>query len=40
MIPCHRVIRSDKQLGGYSGHGGIETKKRLLISEGYIDFKA
>ena len=40
MIPCHRVIRSDKQLGGYSGHGGIETKKKLLISEGYVDFKA
>ena len=39
MIPCHRVIRSDKKLGGYSGHGGIETKKRLLIKEGFIDFK-
>ena len=39
VIPCHRVIRSDKKLGGYSGHGGIETKKRLLIKEGFIDFK-
>ena len=39
IIPCHRVIRSDKKLGGYSGHGGIETKKRLLIKEGFIDFK-
>ena len=38
-IPCHRVIRSDKKLGGYSGDGGIETKKRLLINEGFLDFK-
>jgi len=33
-IPCHRVIRSDGSLGGYSGRGGIKTKKKLLISEG------
>ena len=33
-IPCHRVIRSDGFLGGYSGPGGIETKRRLLKSEG------
>ena len=33
-IPCHRVIRSDGGLGGYSGPGGIETKKKLLKSEG------
>jgi len=33
-IPCHRVIRSDGTLGGYSGRGGIKTKKYLLKSEG------
>ena len=32
-IPCHRVIRSDGGLGGYSGKGGIKTKLRLLRSE-------
>ena len=32
-IPCHRVIRSDGALGGYSGRGGIKQKLRLLKSE-------
>ena len=32
-IPCHRVIRSDRGLGGYSGRGGIKTKLHLLRSE-------
>ena len=32
-IPCHRVIRSDGSLGGYSGRGGVNKKRRLLISE-------
>ena len=32
-IPCHRVIRSDGGLGGYSGRGGIREKIRLLRSE-------
>ena len=33
-IPCHRVIRSDGSLGGYSGKGGVKTKK-LLLKRGY-----
>jgi methylated-DNA-[protein]-cysteine S-methyltransferase len=32
-IPCHRVIRSDGALGGYSGRGGIKQKLQLLRSE-------
>ena len=32
-IPCHRVIRSDGGLGGYSGPGGIRKKIRMLRSE-------
>ena len=32
-IPCHRVIRSDGTLGGYSGKGGIRQKLRLLRYE-------
>ena len=33
-VPCHRVIRSDGSLGGYSGKGGVKTKKFLLKKEG------
>ena len=32
-IPCHRVIRSDGKLGGYSGKGGINQKRKLLKEE-------
>ena len=35
-IPCHRVIRSDGSLGGYSGKGGIKTKRLLLKKEGIL----
>jgi O-6-methylguanine DNA methyltransferase len=36
LIPCHRVIASDGGLGGYSGGGGLETKRKLLILEGAL----
>ena len=35
-IPCHRVIRSDGHIGGYSGSGGKKRKKQLLEQEGLI----
>ena len=35
-IPCHRVIRSDGKLGGYSGKGGINQKRKLLKEEGAL----
>lgn len=36
LIPCHRVVRSDGGLGGYSLRGGVELKQRLLRDEGAI----
>ena len=32
-IPCHRVVRSDGGLGGYSGPGGVKRKLALLKKE-------
>lgn len=40
--PCHRVVRGDLSLGGFSGERSgepIERKRRLLESEG-VDFCA
>ena len=34
LIPCHRVIAANGNLGGYSGYDGLETKKFLLALEG------
>jgi methylated-DNA-[protein]-cysteine S-methyltransferase len=33
IVPCHRVVRSDGTIGGYSGIGGIKKKKALLKKE-------
>ena len=33
LIPCHRVIRTDGTLGGFSSFGGLVLKKRLLKLE-------
>tara|TARA_B100000900_G_C20132251_1_gene534495 strand:- start:12 stop:293 length:282 start_codon:yes stop_codon:yes gene_type:complete len=35
-VPCHRVIKSDGTIGGYSGPGGKKTKIKLLKMEGYM----
>ena len=34
-VPCHRVIKSDGTIGGFSGPGGVKLKKKLLKSEGF-----
>lgn len=39
VLPCHRVLAADGELGGYSGRGGIETKRYLLALEG-VDLDA
>ena len=33
LIPCHRVIKSDGSVGGFSSPGGINLKKKLLKFE-------
>ena len=32
-IPCHRAIKSDGSIGGYSAKGGAKTKRKLIIKE-------
>ncbi|MFH0763687.1 MAG: MGMT family protein [Candidatus Omnitrophota bacterium] len=32
VVPCHRVVKSDGSIGGFSK--GIKSKKKLLASEG------
>ena len=33
VVPCHRVVASNGTLGGFSAHGGLETKRRLVELE-------
>ena len=33
IIPCHRIIRSDGSLGGFSAPRGLKLKKKLLKFE-------
>jgi methylated-DNA-[protein]-cysteine S-methyltransferase len=33
LAPCHRVVGSHGELGGFSAEGGVATKKRLLHFE-------
>ena len=35
-IPCHRVIASTGQLGGYTAPGGLARKRKLLQLEGAL----
>lgn len=34
VIPCHRVVGAGGALTGFSAHGGVETKRRMLLIEG------
>mgnify|MGYP001157434983 CR=1 FL=1 len=34
-VPCHRVIRSDGTIGGFSAPGGVKIKMKLLKKEGF-----
>ncbi|WP_286829347.1 MULTISPECIES: methylated-DNA--[protein]-cysteine S-methyltransferase [Kordiimonas] len=36
LIPCHRIVASAGKLGGYSGDGGLYTKRALLVLEGAL----
>jgi len=36
LIPCHRILASGAQIGGYTSPGGLETKRFLLQLEGAL----
>jgi len=38
IVPCHRVVKSNGEIGGYTAFGGIKFKRKLLDFEG-VKFK-
>ncbi|WP_436770776.1 methylated-DNA--[protein]-cysteine S-methyltransferase, partial [Yinghuangia sp. YIM S09857] len=34
VVPCHRVLAAGGASGGFSAHGGVDTKWRMLTIEG------
>jgi len=34
IVPCHRVLAANGRAGGFSAHGGLGTKRRILGAEG------
>jgi methylated-DNA-[protein]-cysteine S-methyltransferase len=34
VVPCHRVLAAGGKVGGFSAHGGLATKLRMLAMEG------
>jgi methylated-DNA-[protein]-cysteine S-methyltransferase len=36
VVPCHRVVAANGEPGGFSAHGGVETKVRMLSIEGAL----
>jgi methylated-DNA-[protein]-cysteine S-methyltransferase len=39
IVPCHRVVRTDGGLGGFSAPGGPATKQRMLDHERLLAFR-
>ena len=33
IVPCHRVIKTDGSLGGFTSRGGVKLKKKILEFE-------
>jgi O-6-methylguanine DNA methyltransferase len=33
IVPCHRVVRADGKMGGFSAKGGIKLKEKMLEYE-------
>jgi methylated-DNA-[protein]-cysteine S-methyltransferase len=41
IIPCHRILGAGGKPGGFSAHGGLTTKARMLEAEGVsVDVKS
>ena len=36
VVPCHRVLAAGGKDGGFSAHGGVRTKRTMLVIEGAI----
>ena len=39
IIPCHRVLAAGSKPGGFSAHGGLATKAKMLAIEGGIELE-
>jgi len=39
VVPCHRVLGKGGHIGGYSGYGGLDLKRRLLALEAGDDWR-
>lgn len=39
LVPCHRVMARAGKMGGYSGDGGLYTKRALLVLEGALSIE-
>ena len=37
IVPCHRVLSANGKLCGFSAHGGVSTKRCLLMIEGAVN---